>query len=218
MTPTGPVTLIPANRLDRAKGRLAELLTPAERARLALATLETVIAAARPVSRRVAVLTADETVTATATSLGCNVVRESPELDGLNGQIQGAVEALDHPADLLILHADLPLATSTALSDLVASAPPLPSVTIVRSGDGGTNALLLRPSKGFAYAYGRGSAALHLAAAERLGYGTALHASSSLTLDLDMPADVRAFLAARGSGETRAGRVLAEIGVAARLG
>ena len=50
--------LIPVNRLDRAKTRLAGLLTPEERRELALLTLSVVVEAARNVGP-VTVLSAD---------------------------------------------------------------------------------------------------------------------------------------------------------------
>lgn len=209
MTP-GLVTLIPANRLDRAKGRLAEVIPAKVREALALATLATVVEAAAAVSR-VVVLTADPRVAAAVDSQA-EVMAEVPGVEGLNAQLEAAVRALLPLDELLILHGDLPLASADGLRALLAAAPHPPSATMVESGDGGTNALLLRPPGGFALAYGKSSYARHAAAAEAAGYAVGRHGSDALALDLDTPADLRRFLALPGSAATAAGQVLRAAG------
>ncbi|MCC6382743.1 MAG: 2-phospho-L-lactate guanylyltransferase [Dehalococcoidia bacterium] len=214
---TGPLTLIPVNRLDRAKGRLTALLTPEERARLLLATLETVLAACREANFPVTLVTADAVVVRMAGPT-VRVLNEEPGLQGLNEQLQGAMARLPPaPGGLLILHADLPLASARALTDLEAAAPPRPSATIVRSGDGGTNAMLLRPPGGFPLAYGQGSCARHEAAARAAGYALQRLPESVLGMDLDTVDDVRAFLALPAAAGTRAGQLLATRGLKERL-
>ena len=104
--------------------------------------------------------------------------------------------------ELLILHADLPLVTAEALRDLIAQAPEAPSATLVRPGDGGTNAMLLRPPGRFPLAYGRGSGDLHESAAREAGLAVRRADAPALALDLDTPSDVRALLStAEGRGD-----------------
>jgi 2-phospho-L-lactate guanylyltransferase len=209
--------LVPVNRLDRAKGRLAELLTPAERVELAEATLLTVVAAAQDAGFALAILTADRRV-GDLVGTPARMVAEDPALRGLNAQIEAAIAVLDVPSGgLLIVHADLPLATGAALRSVVSAAAPAPSATLVRSGDGGTNAMLLRPPGRCALAYGRGSFALHRAAAEAAGMEVRAVEVPELALDLDTPADLDALLAHPGGTDTRAGRLLVAWRIAERL-
>lgn len=208
--PAGPVlALIPVNRLDRAKGRLAGELTPAQREALARATLATVLAAVRDAGAQACVLTADSAAAALAAAAGARVIAEDPPLSGLNAQLERAIAMLEAPAGgVLVLHADLPLATGADIAALVAAAAPAPSVTIVASGDGGTNAMLLRPPGRFALGYGPGSCERHVAAASEAGVAPRLVDLPALALDLDTPADVAAFLAHPGGPGTPAWQVL----------
>jgi len=209
-----PTVLIPVNHLDRAKGRLAALLEPAERAELVRRSLGAVLAAVEEAGMEAVVLTSDEAVRAILPA-DVRVLSEDPHLQGLSAQIERAAEELGGD-ELLILHADLPLVTAEALRDLVAQAPPAPSATLVRPGDGGTNAMLLRPPGRFPLAYGRGSGDLHEAAARAAGMAVRRADVPALALDLDTPADVRALLSTAEGRATEAGRYLVEIGIEGR--
>lgn len=211
-----PQVLVPVNRLDRAKGRLAEVLSPAQRVELAKATLATVIDAVTGAGYGLAVLTSDDEVTPLLPP-GARLIPESGELSGLNPQLEYAVRELD-AARLLILHADLPLATAAALLAFVAAAQPAPACTIVRSPDGGTNAMLLDPPGRFALAYGRDSAALHEAAAKEAGMPFNIVPSPALELDLDMPGDLDALLKTKAGPGSRAGQLLRSWGYGPRKG
>ncbi|MCY3647115.1 MAG: 2-phospho-L-lactate guanylyltransferase [Chloroflexi bacterium] len=206
--------LIPVNRLDRAKGRLADLLAPQERAEVVRRSLAAVLAAVEGAGMVAVVLTSDEAVEAEVPE-GVRVLGEDPELRGLSAQIEQAAEELGVD-ELLILHADLPLVTAEALRDLVTQAPEAPSATLVRPADGGTNAMLLRPPGRFPLAYGRGSGDLHEAAAREAGLAVRRADAPPLALDLDTPSDVRALLSTAGGRASEAGRYLVEIGIEGR--
>ncbi len=213
---TGPIALIPVNRLDRAKGRLSSLLTAEERVAVAMATCSTVIAAARRAGLWVAVLTSDPQIAALP---GITVIDEDPSLSGLNAQLESAILRINAPASgLLVLHADLPLATPGVILGFLAEAPPVPSVTLVRSGDGGTNAMLLRPPGQFALAYGANSHELHAAAARAAGMSVRTVAVTALALDLDTPDDLDVLMATREGPATPAGRIVAAALARARRG
>ncbi len=207
--------LIPVNRLSRAKGRLADFLEAEERAELALATLKTVLAAVRDAHLRPVVLTADPRV---ADVVGGNteVLLEDPALSGLNAQLERAVAVLGGD-ELMILHADLPLATGPAIAAVIAAAAAAPSVTIVRSGDGGTNVMFLRPSGRFPLAYGPHSAAAHQAGARRAYMAFREVHDHTLALDLDTPDDIRTLLGLKEGRTSRAGQLLLGIRAPARL-
>ncbi len=212
--PPVPV-LIPVNRLSRAKGRLADLLEAEERAELALATLKTVLSAVRDAHLRPVVLTADPRV---ADVVGGNteVLLEDPALSGLNPQLERAVAILGDD-ELLILHADLPLATGAAIAAVIAAPAPAPSVTIVRSGDGGTNVMFLRPPGRFPLAYGPHSAAAHQAAAARAHVAFLEVHDHTLALDLDTPDDIRTLLGLEEGRASHAGQLLLAIRAPTRL-
>ncbi len=209
-----PTVLIPVNRLDRAKGRLAALIEPEERAELVRRALATVLRAVEGAGLEAVVLTADERL---RSYLPANVraLAEAPSPRGLNAQLERAVGQLAR-VELLILHADLPLVTSEALRDLLAQAPPTPSATLARSSDGGTNAMLLRPPGRFALAYGEGSGDRHEARARAAGFAIRRANAPALALDLDTPADVRRLLAKPAGRACEAGRYLTAIAVERR--
>lgn len=210
-----PLTvLIPVNRLDRAKGRLATLLEPEERAELVRRSLATVLGAVRGAGMEAVVLTSDGAVVAGLPG-GVRTLAEDPRRKGLSAQLERAAERLA-VEEVLILHADLPLATAEALRDFEAQAPPAPSVTLVRPEDGGTNAMLLRPPGRFPLAYGGGSGDLHEAAARDAGIKVRRASAGALALDLDTPADVRRLLGDATGRACRAGDYLVGIGVEGR--
>lgn len=199
-----PTVLIPVNRFDRAKGRLAERFTPAERTQLAIATFRTVAQAVRDAGLLSVALTPDpESVRALA--LATEVIGESPSLSGLNAQLQGLVTQLG--AEVLILHADLPLATGQAITAFLDAAGDA-EVALVQSRDGGTNAMLLRPPGRFPLAYGPNSFALHESAATAAGLRVIRVESPSLALDLDTPADVEQLMSTAEGRATLAGQLL----------
>src|SRR3990172_2558015 len=80
------VALVPAKALDRAKGRLAPLLTEDERRRLVLAMLEDVVKAlqALPEIDSVAVISPDAEVLDAARAPAAEVLEEPPSVRGLN--------------------------------------------------------------------------------------------------------------------------------------
>lgn len=208
--------LIPVNQLDKAKGRLAELLSPAERETLSLITLEAVLHAA---GKSVIVLTPDQRV-ADHVEGRARLLREDTARSGLNDQLEGALARLSAdgtaPGAVLILHADLPLASEEALDVLAGESLPN-SVVMVESRDGGTNAMLLRPPGKFALAYGRGSFALHESAARGAGMSVRANRNRELRLDLDTPDDIRELLRAPRGRQGAAGVFLLSIGIEERL-
>lgn len=204
-------TLVPVNRLDRAKGRLAGSLSPEQREALALATLQTVLAACQEAGFAPVVLTGDPRV-AEVLPRGVRLLAEGGPAPGLNAQLEWALGELGlaRPgAAVLILHADLPLATAAALRAFVAAAPPAPSATLAESPDGGTNAMLLRPPGRFALAYGRGSCAEHKRRATAAGLAVAVIQPPELALDLDTPEDLATLLALPEGRASPAGKLLA---------
>lgn len=208
--------LIPVNHLDRAKGRLAELLKPEERRTLALITLEAVLHAA---GKAAIVLTPDPEVREIVANRA-RVLDEDHQRHGLNQQLEGAMARLiaDGTAkdSLLILHGDLPLASEESL-DVLAGQSAANTAVLVESRDGGTNAMLLRPPGHFPLAYGPGSYAKHEKAASGAGMAVVANRNRELRLDLDTPDDIRELLRAPRGRQGAGGVFLLSIGIEERL-
>ena len=214
------MALIPLKPPTEAKARLAGLLSPDERADLSRVTFLTVADALLGAGVPFAVLTPNAVAAADLTVGECTVIEEQPSIRGLNAQLQVALNgATFAEADsVLILHADLPLATPNAVRLLVGAArKDIGRVTMVKSADGGTNAMILPLPRPFALHYGSGSFALHEVAARAAGLGVYVHRSPRLALDLDTAADVRTLLASSRGRNSPAGRLLLAKGVEARL-
>jgi 2-phospho-L-lactate guanylyltransferase len=210
--------LIPVNRLGQAKGRLAGVLSQEEREGLALVTLETVLRAA---GAGAVVLTPDERVVAHVHGRA-RIIPESPGERGLNAQLEYAMRALlaDGTArdGLLILHADLPLATAEAIETIAALGAEENTAVLVESRDGGTNAMLLNPPGKFSLAYGAGSFEKHRTAAKAAGMRVVVNHNRELSLDLDTPDDITELLRAPRGRQGAAGRYLQSAGVERRQG
>jgi 2-phospho-L-lactate/phosphoenolpyruvate guanylyltransferase len=183
-----PVPLVPVKALADAKGRLAPFLSAIERRLLALAMFEDVVATlqAVPGLERPAVVSPDREVWRRAEAIGCRAVPETGG-GGLNAALLAAAEGLRGRDGVLVVAADLPLASPGALARVLAAAGPAP-VVVVPSRDGaGTNVLAWRDAASFRPAFGPGSAARHLAAP-----GAVRLDEPGLALDVDTAEDLRA--------------------------
>lgn len=174
--------MIPLKSFAHAKGRLAETLSPAERAGLARRCAGAVVAAAD--EWPVYVSTGDDEVAAWASERNLVVVRST---GGLDVAVADAVAAAadDGAAHVVVAHGDLPLARSFA------SVPVAGSVSAVgdRRGDG-TNVLSFPTGSAMTTAYGPGSLARHRALAREAGLDWVEVDDPDLALDLDTADDL----------------------------
>ena len=181
--------IIPVKPPEQAKSRLAEVLDGDERAALARAMLAHVVAAARGADhvQHVALLG--------PTRLG--MAEDLPLLadpgTGLNPALQSAmVQISGEPAErLIVLFADLPRLTVQDVQLLACAPPGTVAIAPDRHGTG-TNALSLPlpAAKGFTFAFGPDSFALHNMEAERLGLRIEAIHSQGLARDVDVPEDL----------------------------
>ena len=175
--------LVPVKAFGVAKLRLARALAPGPREALARSMAATVVRAAEGLP--VAVVCDDAGVATWAAGLGARVVW-APDR-GLDGAVSDGVRALAGAGaqQVIVAHADLPLATALAW---VAR---FPGVTVVPDGrDDGTNVVCVPASCEFPFAYGPGSFARHAAAAIRGGLPLRVVRDPRLGLDVDTPADL----------------------------
>ncbi len=181
--PTRSVVLVPVKAFAEAKARLAPTLDPAHRAELARTMAARVLRAAAPLP--VAVVCDDPEVAAWARDLGATVLPEPGR--GLNGAVQAGVARLaaDGAGEVLVVHADLPLA-----ADLARLAG-FPGITLVPDRrDDGTNVIVVPATAPFRFAYGPGSFARHRREAARSALPLRIIRDRSLSWDVDVPDDL----------------------------
>jgi 2-phospho-L-lactate/phosphoenolpyruvate guanylyltransferase len=202
-----PVPLVPLKALAEAKGRLAPEVGPLQRRLLAIAMFEDVIAALQAVPGLAApvVVSPDREVWRRADAMGCRVVEEPPGAGDLNAALASAAKAAGNGSPLLVVAADLPLASAAGLERVLAAEAP---VAVVPSADGaGTNVLAWRDPASFAPSFGPDSAARHLAVP-----GAVRVDDPGLSLDVDTVDDLRA-VAGRLDPSTVTARRLKDLGV-----
>jgi 2-phospho-L-lactate guanylyltransferase len=183
-----PVPLVPVKALAEAKGRLAPSFGPLQRRLLAIAMFEDVVAAlqAVPALEAPVVVSPDREVWRRADAMGCRVVEEPAGGRDLNGALTAAAASLPPgAAPLLVVAADLPLASAPALEQVLAAAR-APVVVVPSHDGGGTNVLAWREPASFAPRFGPDSAARHLAVP-----GAVRVDEPGLALDVDTADDLR---------------------------
>jgi 2-phospho-L-lactate guanylyltransferase len=169
-----------------AKGRLAQTLTPAQRAQLAQDCASAVVSAAAPFD--VYVACSDPSVAQWAITHGAKVIHcQTPGLDAAVATARTVLTSagFDH---VIVAHADLPLAHTFA------HIPREGHVTMVtdRHRDG-TNVLSFPLHSDFYTAYGPGSLDNHIHIAQSAALLWNIITDSSLELDLDTAEDLSEF-------------------------
>jgi 2-phospho-L-lactate/phosphoenolpyruvate guanylyltransferase len=181
------LAIVPFKGLDGAKTRLAAVLPPEERARLALEMLERVLVACEGASsiRRTLLVTPDPSVLRSGVDL---------LLDDGAGHAEAVALALADPraqSGAVVVLADCPLVDSESLDALVAAARPL---ALVPAQDGGVNALALRDPAAFRPVFGV-PAKDTVARARSVGIAPVILDDKRLSLDVDRPEDYELLLA-----------------------
>src|SRR4029453_8004386 len=175
-----PVPIVPLKALAEAKGRLAPEVGPLQRRLLAIAMFEDVVAAlhAVPGLGGPGVFSPGREVWRRADAMGCRVVEEPPGAGDLNAALAAAAGSLGNRSALLVVAADLPLASGAGLEGGAAGGVRWGWVAGGGGGWGGgggpgggapshdgvgTNVLAWRDPASFAPSFGPASASRHLA-------------------------------------------------------
>jgi len=211
------LVLVPVKEPANAKRRLAPLLTPAERERIAWAMFEDLARALRSLAAPVATVTDSAQVAERAAGMGWRVMREakqfseSSSVDAASRQLaREGIEAV------LRLPGDLPLVETGDVEELVGCGLQPGSALMVPAWDlGGTNALLRTPPDLFPSRFGPDSLALHMAEALSAGARVKVIQNRRIALDLDEPGDLARFM--EQQTETETWRLLTELQIQERL-
>jgi 2-phospho-L-lactate guanylyltransferase len=206
--PSRVVAIVPVRGLELAKSRLGEVLDAEERRDLVEAMLRSVVRSATAAAGmdEVIVVTPDPAAGETARADGAHVLLQAGV--GLNeGLEQARREAVARGASaIIVLPADLPDVTASAIEAIVAEAARAPVVALVPDLAGeGTNALLLAPPGLIAFRFGPGSRRAHAEAAAAAGVRYA-ELAGPLELDLDTADDLLREEAAHSTAAVARGR------------
>jgi 2-phospho-L-lactate guanylyltransferase len=175
--------LVPVKAFAQAKQRLADVLSPDDRRRLAQTLAEGVLAAVNDVP--LFVVCDDEEVREWAKRNGAGALWTA-EL-GLNGAVDDGVRSIaaqgfDH---VIVSHADLPLPMS--LTDVARRGTATLVPDVHRDG---TNVMSFPLDRPLPAAYGLGSFDRHCGAARLAGLPVEVRADAHLALDIDIASDL----------------------------
>jgi 2-phospho-L-lactate guanylyltransferase len=185
--------MVPLKSRERAKSRLASVLSPEQRLRLFFALATRVIRtlqATRGIDA-VAVITASTEVAAFAQSLGAVAMLQSADF-GMSAAFDTAIRELNvtKPRRVLMLPGDLPLVSTSALEEVLAANTDTGVVIVPDRHRVGTNALLCDPPQALAPCFGGHSFERHLITARAAGVDVRVLEVDALALDLDNPEDL----------------------------
>lgn len=175
--------LVPVKAFTQAKQRLATVLSPDERRRLARSLADGVLIAAGDLP--IFVVCDDHEVREWATTNGARALWTA-EL-GLNGAVDDGVRAIaDHGFDhVIVSHADLPLPTSLTSVARNGAATFVPD-----SRRDGTNVMSFPLARIVRATYGPGSFVRHRDAAHAGGLPVEVRVDERLSIDIDVPSDL----------------------------
>ncbi len=189
--------IVPVKPLQRAKSRLADVMTPEQRRLLAERMLRHVLQVLNNVPQVIGtlVISRDSRALAIAREYGLRTVQEAgaPELNAALGRATQVVAEWGGDS-VLVLPADLPLVEAGELGALIDTGAGQHGVVIATDGQrDGTNALFMRPPGIIPFAFGEGSFARHCQLARAAGLTLREYHSTSLALDIDVADDLECY-------------------------
>ncbi len=210
--------LIPVKDPERAKTRLAALLSADERRALAWAMFEDVSRAASDAhADTVALVSSYEPAIESARRLGWEALIEEAQ-SSESASVDWASRRLAEMGfdAVMRLPADVPLVGAEDIDALLRVDLPQPAALMVPSREGtGTNAIIRTPPGLFPSRFGPDSLALHKGEAVRVGVECLIVENARIALDIDEPADIRALI--ESESETETFRLLRAMNVIERM-
>lgn len=186
--------IIPLKPLNRAKSRLATVLTPDQRRQLAESMFRHVLETVRAVPQVIGtlVISRDSKALSIAREYDAKTIQETgtPELNSALTRATQVVAGWGVDS-LLILPADLPLVTTEDIVNMITLGRGMPSVVLATDQhQDGTNALFMRPPGIIPYAFGPGSFQRHQMFAHEANINAKTYFSERLALDIDVSNDL----------------------------
>lgn len=186
--------VVPMKRLAEGKTRLANVLTPEQRAGISLGMLRQVLQAVEesPIDK-VWVVGGDAHVKDIAEEMGASWLDELGE--DLNDTLAKAFKMVAEQGNsCLYIPGDLPFLKSSDLHSVLNATRRQSNITLAPARrDGGTNGILVPSGIDFSPELGPRSFSRHLAKAGELGVSVAFCYSPGLGLDLDIPEDLETY-------------------------
>lgn len=190
-------TIIPIKPLNRAKTRLADVLSPEQRydfAEMMFRRILTVLSDVPQVTGTL-VVSRDTKALAIARELGAKTVQESGSAE-LNMALTRATEVVRiwGGGAVLVLPADLPFVNHDDIAKIAEMGRSGKTVVLATDHEqDGTNAMLVRPVGLIPYAYGTKSYKYHSIAAKLAGAELKIYESENIKLDVDIPEDLEEY-------------------------
>ncbi len=190
--------VIPMKNPECSKTRLAKVLKPGERKRLALYLFEKNLSFFQQMypQHNLLVVTASQEIQQIAESYGAEVLqeeqREEEQQSGLNAAVsQAARYNTERGFDSqLVVPGDIQALDLGEMETLLNHRVAERSVIVCPSYDGGTNALMTTPPDVMPFCFGPNSSRKHLLAAFEAGLHTRRVFLESLSHDIDRPEDL----------------------------
>ena len=187
--------LIPVKGFHEGKSRLAEVLKPIERSRLARDLFRDVGRELLHCDRidRVAVVSDSEEVRQMAERFGMISMSDATDSVNLGDVIDGALSDLEtHGATrAIVCMSDLPSLTAREIARVACELDDADVVIVPDLAQQGTNVLALRPPTLLSTCFGHeDSFTRHHAAAHARGLRVSVHLSATLGFDVDEPRDL----------------------------
>ncbi len=213
--------VIPVKEFDDAKHRLADLLSPPQRRRLAETMLTDVLDAVAG-SRRLAgivIVTLDPQARAIGERIGARILTEGAR-DGHTGSVNAGRRFLANEgrSGMITMPGDIPAVRAGEIDAVLSAHLAAPSFTISPAHDDlGSNAVVCSPPESVPLRFGDNSYVPHLDAARRQGIEPTVIRQPGIAMDIDHPIDLALFLRLPQSKGTRTRTLLDELGVPALL-
>lgn len=209
--------VVPLKRLEQAKGRLANVLSPEERRSLMLAMARDVLGELSQSRLLTGILVVSRTpeADALAQSFGTERFAENPAASLSEALIQASNYLAQQfgATGTMVVPADVPLISADEIDAVLTHHN---SVTIVPDAERlGTNCLICSPPNQIPYLFDGKSFKPHIDAALAQGITPVVVPSTGFALDIDTPADLRELLARHPTTQTAT--YLNKSGIATRL-
>ena len=186
--------VVPMKKLVDSKSRLADVLTPRQRADLVLGMLRQVLTAIKETGIDAAwVVGGDQQVRDTTEGMDCLWLKDQGQ--DLNDTLRLAFSrASEEGRAALYLPGDLPFLKASDIHSVLTATRRQNNITLSPARrDGGTNGILVPAGIEFNPDLGPKSFSRHLAKAGELGISVAFCYSTGLGMDLDSPEDLETY-------------------------